>query len=148
MISGGWQADIGWRRQDSPRPRSSPSHARPQGPGTFQLFLHCIWAQLSSSGRKVPGTAIRGKPAKSKGAAESQEVLSFPPDNELASSSNHLSLSVTTPRCSHGRGEEHGGDVCLRRGFPSGPNATGLDWAALGRKRNTDRSEAPVLTYS
>lgn len=59
MISGGWQADTGWRRQDSPRPRSSPSHARPRGPGTFQLLLHCVWAQLSSSGRKVSGTAIR-----------------------------------------------------------------------------------------
>lgn len=97
----------------TPRPRSSPSHARPQGPGTFQLFLHCVWAQLSSSGRKVSGTAIRGKPVKSKCVAESWEVLSFLPDNELASFSNHLSLSVITPRCSHRREGEHGGESSL-----------------------------------
>lgn len=132
----------------TPRPRFSPSHARARGLGTFPLFLHCVWAQLSSSGIKVSGTAIRGKPAKSKRAAESPEVLSFLPDNELASFSNHLSLSVTTPRCSHRRRGEHGGDVCLRRGFPSGSNATALDWAALERKRRKHRQvrgSCPVL---
>lgn len=114
MMSGGWQGDTRWRRQGS---------LRPPGPGTFQFFLPCVRAQFSSSGRKVSGTAIRGKPATSKGAVESGEVLSLLPDNELASFSNHLSLSVNTTRCSHRRGGEHGRDVCLsREGSVLGPS--------------------------
>lgn len=101
--------------QATSRPRPSPSPARPLGPETFQFFLPCVWAQFPSSRREVSGTAIRGKPAITKGVVESQQVLSLQPDNELASFSNHLSLSVNTVPCSHRRGDEHGSDVCLRR---------------------------------
>lgn len=79
--------------QGTPRPRPSPSLARPLGPETFQCFLPCVQAQFSNSGRKVSGTAIRGEPATSEDAAEAREVLSLLPDNELASFSSHLLVS-------------------------------------------------------
>lgn len=89
-MTGGEEAGLS---QATPRPRPSPSLARPLDPGTFQCFLPCVWAQFSNSGRKVSGTAIRGKPATSEDAVEPQEVLSLLSDNELASFSSHLLVS-------------------------------------------------------
>lgn len=97
MIKKGWwmmfEGDPRCRRQGFPRPLPGPSLLHHlQGHWGLEPFnVSC--PVYSNSGRKVSGTAIRGKPATSEDAVEPLEVLSLLSDNELASFSSHLLVS-------------------------------------------------------